>query len=322
MNNKEIAQKVVDRMLETIKTEGVLPWTKPWNTGRESVKVVDGYTEISIPVTHWSRSGKAYQGINPMLLDFFGKRGEMITFNQCKAESGRIKKGAKAATIIYWNMIKKETGELDEDGNPIIKMIPTLKTYSVFSVKDDCEGLEEKHSPEPQVIRIPRWHYEPVEGAEDAELDAGAESVIAGYLTRCQTLKLDRDGISNRAYYSPALDQVVLPNVTQFKDLAEYYSTAFHELGHSTGHASRLNRFSGSDAIAAFGDESYSKEELVAEITAASILSSLGMESGNSFRNSAAYVQHWSEHIKNDPMMFITAANRADKAINLILGEA
>lgn len=321
MNNNEIAKKVVDRMLETIKAEGVLPWTKPWNTGKPSARVIDGYTEITVPATHWSRSGKLYQGINPLLLNFYGKKGEMITFNQCKAEGGRIKKGAKAAPIIFWSMIVKETDELDEDGKKIVKKIPVLKTYQVFSVEDDCEGLEVKHHPEPQVIRIARWHYEPVEGLENVELNEAAESVIAGYLGRAQGLTMDCQGTSDRAYYSPALDHVVVPNVTQFPEIAEYYSTAFHELGHSTGHVSRLNRFSGSDANAAFGSESYSKEELVAEITAASILTALGLESGNSFRNSTAYVQSWSKHIKDDPMMFVSAAGKAEKAVAMILGQ-
>ena len=108
-------------------------------------------------------------------------------------------------------------------------------------------------------------------------------------------------------------------NITQYDEPAEYYSTLFHELGHSTGHASRLNRFTGDAAAAAFGSESYSREELVAEITAASILNELGLESGNTFRNSAAYVKSWSEHIKNDPMMFVTACGKAEKAVDLIL---
>ncbi len=322
MTNQEIARKVVDRMLETIEAEGALPWVKPWSTGKRSVEVLDGYTEITLPVTHWSRSGKPYQGINPMLLALSGKSGEMITFNQCKAEGGRIKKGAKSAVILFWNMIRKETEETDEDGKKLVKTIPVLKTYNVFSVEDDCEGLEVKHHPEPQTIRVPSFHFEPVEGISPENYDPAAEAIIADYLKRAQTLKLDREGSTDRAYYSPVFDRVVTPNVTQFDTVAEYYSTTFHELGHSTGHVSRLNRFSGDDAIAAFGDESYSREELVAEITAASILSTLGMESGNSFRNSAAYVKHWSEHIKDDPMMFVTAAGRADKAISLIFGQA
>lgn len=322
MNNKEIAQRIVDRMLDTIKTEGTLPWTKPWKNGSEqNIRVIDGYTEVTVPVYVWSRSGKPYQGVNVLILRLFGKPGEYITFNQAKAEGGKVKKGAKSLPIVYWNMIKKETEELDENGEKKIKMIPVLKYYNVFHI-DDVEGLKQKHQPDPEVIRIPKWHYEPIEGIDESEYNAAAEAMIADYIKRAKTLQVDRESNSNRAFYSPSQDHVVTPNITQFGDVAEYYSTLFHELGHSTGHASRLNRFSGDDAIAAFGDESYSKEELVAEITAASILSTLGLESGNTFRNSAAYVQHWSEHIKNDPMMFVSAAGKAEKAIAMIMGTA
>lgn len=318
MNNKEVAQKIVDRMLETIAKEGRLPWVKPWSEGQKSVRVIDGVTTITIPVEHWSRSGKPYQGINNLLLDFYGKSGEMITFNQCKAEGGKIKKGAKSATIVYWNMIKKETDDLDEDGKKIIITIPVLKTYNVFSVEQDCEGLEVKHHPEPITIKTAKWHYEPVEGADESDrLNEAAESIIADYLKRAGTLSVDDNGDS--AYYSPAFDKVVVPNIRQYKETEEYYSTLFHELGHSTGHSSRLDRGVG---LAAFGTPNYSKEELVAEITAASILSILGMESGNTFRNSTAYVQNWSEQIKADPMLFVSASGKAEKAIEMILGQA
>lgn len=319
MNNNEIAKKVVDRMLETIAAEGVLPWTKPWTKGEPSVQIFDGYTEVKVPVRFWSRSGKPYQGINVLLLSMSGHVGEFITWNQAKAEGGSIRKGAKSHPILFWSMIHKETDKLDENGEKVVKLIPVLKYYNVFSL-DDVDGLEPKHQPEPEVIRIPHWHSEPVEGIDAAAYDPAAESIIVDYVTRCGTLSLEREGSSDRAYYSPALDEVVVPNVTQFAAVEEFYSTLFHELGHSTGHVSRLNRFSGKDAAAAFGDESYSREELVAEITAASILSTLGMETGNSFRNSAAYVKHWSEHIENDPMMFVSAAARAEKAVSLILG--
>ncbi|MBQ3327135.1 MAG: DUF1738 domain-containing protein [Clostridia bacterium] len=323
MNNNEIAKRVVDRMIETIDKEGVLPWAKPWKNRSNSIRVIDGYTEISVPVKFWSRSGKPYSGINTFLLAMSGHTGEFITFKQAKAEGGKIRKGAKGHEILYWNMLRKETDELDENGNKLVKIIPILKYYTVFSL-DDVEGLEPKHQPEPEIIRFPKWHYEPVEGINEDEhkYDDAAEAVIAGYLERAKTLTVERNGNSDRAYYSPMTDNVVVPNITQYSEIAEYYSTLFHELGHSTGHVSRLNRFSGKDTNAAFGSESYSREELVAEITAASILSTLGMESGNSFRNSTAYVQSWSKHIKNDPMMFVSAAGKAEKAIDLILGGA
>ena len=327
MNNKETAQKIVDRMIETIEAGGMLPWVKPWNqhTGN-LVRIEDGETVVSIPVNHWSRSGKPYQGVNILLLNLYGKRGEMITFNQCKAEGGRVKKGAKSATIIYWNMVQKTETAEDEDGNTITRKvtIPVLKTYNVFSVEDDCEGLKTKHHPEPVEIRMPKWHYEPVdgEGIDESSYNPAAEAVIADYLSRANGLTLERNGISDRAFYSPTFHGVTVPSISQFEHVEEFYSTLFHELGHSTGHKSLLDRFSGKDENAAFGSESYSREELVAEITSATILNALGIESGNSFRNSAAYVKSWASHIKDDPMMFVTAAGRADKAVALIMNTA
>lgn len=324
MNNKEVAQKVVDRMLETIRAEQVLPWTKPWSygTGERRVQVVDGYTEIEVPVNYWGRSGAAYHGVNVLTLRLFGRPGEYITFAQAKKEGGKVRKGAKGLPIVYWSMIKKETGEVDDHGDPIIRTIPLLKYYTVFHLSD-VEGLEQKHQPEPEVIRVPQWHYETIDGGIDpTNYDPAAEAIIADYLRRAQTLRLECGAESDRAYYSPAFDRVVVPNITQFAQTGEYYSTLFHELGHSTGHASRLNRFTGAGAIAAWGDENYSREELVAEITAASILSTLGLESTESFRNSAAYIKGWSEHIQKDPMMFITAAGKAEKAYDLIMGTA
>jgi len=318
--NKETAQKIVDRMLETINEGGYLPWVKPWNNQR-TIQIIDGYTEIKFPVHYWSRAGKPYHGINIDLLAMSGKTGEMVTFNQCKAEGGRIKKGAKSATIIYWNMIRKEDPDnLDADGKPTVKVIPILKTFNVFSVETDCEGLKTKHHPDDEVIRIPRSHWEPAPGLDPTKYDIAAEAIIADYIARAKTLTIDRNSSGDRAYYDRAADHVVVPSIEQFAEVAEYYSTTFHELGHSTGHSSRLDRFSKENRIAAWGDENYSREELVAEITAASILSELGLEAGNSFRNSTAYVKSWSENIKKDPMMFITAASRAEKAIDLILG--
>lgn len=319
MTNTDIARKIVDRMTEIIDREGYLPWAKPWSNEGAKVRVLDGETTVTVPVKFWSRSGKPYTGVNPLILELSGHTGEFITWNQAKTEGGKVKKGAKGWPVVYWNMVRKQTGDTDADGNPIVKTYPMLKYYTVFSL-DDVEGLETKHHPDPVTYTLPKWHYEPVAGIDESSYHPAAESVVAGYLSRAKTLSLSRENHSDRAFYRPSTDDVVVPSVTQFKEIGEYYSTLFHELGHSTGHSSRLNRFSGEAANAAFGSEEYSKEELVAEITAASILSVLGLESGNSFRNSAAYVQSWAGHIKDDPMMFVSAAGKAEKAIDFILG--
>ena len=102
----------------------------------------------------------------------------------------------------------------------------------------------------------------------------------------------------------------------QFKETAEYYSTAFHELSHSTGYQSRLNRL---DRTAFFGTEAYSKEELIAEIGAAALVSYSGLETPSSFRNNAAYIQNWLGVLKGDKRFIVSAAGKAEKAVKLIL---
>ncbi len=119
------------------------------------------------------------------------------------------------------------------------------------------------------------------------------------------------------AHYRPSTDSITLPLLKQFAETAEYYSTAFHELIHSTGHASRLDRLT---ATAHFGNEEYSKEELIAEIGAAALVNRAGLETSASFRNSAAYVQNWLTGLRNDRKFIVSAAGKAEKAVNLILG--
>ena len=104
----------------------------------------------------------------------------------------------------------------------------------------------------------------------------------------------------------------------QFAETAEYYSTAFHEMTHSTGHAKRLDRL---EKTAFFGSDAYSKEELIAEIGAAALVNRCGLETAKSFRNSAAYIQSWHQALKNDTRFIVSAAGKAEKAMALIMGE-
>ena len=106
----------------------------------------------------------------------------------------------------------------------------------------------------------------------------------------------------------------------QYQEISEYYSTTFHELTHSTGHKNRLNRLE-SGAVASFGTETYSKEELVAEIGSASLMNLLGIETIKSFRNSTAYIQNWLQVLRNDNKFIVSASSKAEKAVNYILGE-
>ena len=235
-------------------------------------------------------TGKAYSLLNQMLL---GRAGEYLTFKQVQQEGGYVRKGEKAHMVVFWKWIDKEDEETHE-----ITQIPFLKYYNVFHI-DQCEGIKAKHmqtNPNP------------------ASADETAENIIATYVKR-EGVQLDHiEG--DKAYYQPTTDRIVLPLLKQFKETAEYYSTAFHEMVHSTGHMKRLARL---DTTANFGGEEYSKEELVAEIGSAALVHHAGLETAGSFRNSAAYVQNWLQVLKDDKRFIVSAAGKADKAVNYIL---
>ena len=146
------------------------------------------------------------------------------------------------------------------------------------------------------------------------EATAEAEAIKETYKIR-EHIVID-EIVTDDAFYSPSRDCVVLPLPEQFKSMEERYSTAFHELAHSTGHQSRLDRLR---ATARFGSESYSKEELVAEITAAALMNHTGIETKGTFRNSTAYIQNWLTALRNDKRLIISASGAPPKLLNTLL---
>ncbi|MBP3657094.1 MAG: DUF1738 domain-containing protein [Clostridia bacterium] len=236
-------------------------------------------------------TGKPYSLLNQMIL---GRAGEYVTFKQVQQAGGHVRKGEKAQMVVFWKFIEQEDEETGEK-----KQVPFLRYYNVFHI-DQCEGIEAKH-----VKPLP----------ETAKADQTAQAIMDDYLLRSGVRLMHEAG--DRAFYQPSSDSVTLPHMAQFAATAEYYSTAFHELTHSTGHASRLNRL---EKTAFFGSEAYSKEELVAEIGAAALVNHAGLETAESFRNSAAYIQNWLKVLREDKRFIISAAGKAEKAVNLILG--
>lgn len=235
-------------------------------------------------------TGKPYSLLNQMLL---GRPGEYATYKQIQQAGGYIKKGQKASMVVFWKWIEQEDEETGEK-----KEIPFLRYYNVFHI-DQCEGLKPRHAePLPQT----------------ANADQKAEAIICDYL-KTSGVKLNHEQ-GDRAFYRPSDDSITLPLLAQFKETAEYYSTAFHEMIHSTGHMSRLNRL---EKTAFFGTEAYSKEELVAEIGASALVHIAGLETSASFRNNAGYIQNWLKVLRNDRKVIVSASGRADKAVSYIL---
>ena len=291
---KNVYQMVTDRIIAQME-QGIIPWHKPWHG------ILGKRSSEDCAVSY--ESGRPYSLLNQFLL---GEPGEYATFNQIKARGGMIRKGEKSRMVVFYTQIMKEdTDRKDEDGNPKVVSIPVLKYYNVWNI-NQCEGL------------AARWEGSKQPEAPQTEPLEAAEAIVAGYMASANHPRLEVK-ISDRAFYRPATDEVVVPMLSQYDDAAEYYSTAFHELTHSTLKKSRCNR-EGDNARAFFGNHEYSREELVAEMGAAMLCSNAGIDSDRAFRNSVAYIQNWMQALKNDPKMIVWAASRAEKAARYIIG--
>lgn len=256
--------------------KGIIPWHKPWHGGMAKFNRV---------------SKKGYSVLNQLLLPF---DGEYATLKQWNELGGKVKAGEKGNIVTYWNFISKT--EKQEDGTEKVKSFPILRYYTVFHISqvEDVKPLENVN-----------FSNMEVESAED---------VKNTYFER-ESCRLFVEK-SDRAYYSPSFDEVHVPELNQFENSDEFYSTLFHEMTHSTGASIRLGRLSNT---AFFGNEDYSKEELVAEIGSAMLSSVAGLNTEKTFNNSVAYLQSWLKALKNDPRMIVSAASKAEKAVDYIL---
>ena len=239
------------------------------------------------PAVNWVTQ-KPYRGINQLLLD----PGEYATWNQVKKAGGRVKKGAKSHMVTFWKLI--EVKNEDEEG--VVETIPFLRYYRVFNIKD-CEGIESKR-------KVETFDHDPIERAEE---------IKEGYRD-CPPITF----APGSAFYRPADDAISIPELQEFDQVEEFYSTLFHEMIHSTGHKKRLGRH-GILNVAAFGSHEYSKEELVAEIGAAMLCGLAGIEQ-ETLDNSAAYVQGWLKKLEGDSKFIVSAASQAQKAADYITG--
>lgn len=260
---------------------GVIPWHKPWSG------IASGaYNTVS---------NKTYSLLNQMLLKH---DGEYATYKQWSELGGQVRKDEESEIVVFWKMIPVEE---KVDGEIVKKTIPYLKYINVFHVSQ-VDGVQPKDKK--AVI------HEPIKEAE---------KIIADYDAR-ESITME-DVLGNNAYYAPLRDYLCVPTKEQYSDINKYYSTKFHEMVHSTGHKSRLNRFDNNTKIAPFGSEDYSKEELVAEIGSASLMSLIGIETEKTFKNNVAYIQSWLKVLKNDKRMIVSASSRAQKAVEYILNE-
>lgn len=235
---------------------------------------------------------KPYRGINPFILISSGfSCPYWVSFKQVKGRGGRIKKGEKGFPIVFWKWIEIEEPSSDL-GN---KRVPFLRYYTVFNL-EQTEGIE---IPKPQTR-----DFHPITKAEK----------LIHNMPNAPTIEQSEP----RAYYRPSDDVVNMPKANLFQSDEEYYSTLFHELTHSTGHKSRLDRDEISK-VNLFGSHDYSKEELVAEIGSAFLCGHCGIEP-SVIENQAAYIQNWLKKLHSNKKWLVYAAAKAQKAADFILG--
>ena len=288
----EYHQQFADQIVEQIR-QGNAPWQKPWKPGEESLP-----KNLS--------SGNEYRGGNSIYLSVAqGAKGysdnRWGTYKQIQAAGGHVRKGEKGTRILSFQD-HKQIAVTDKAGKPVHdaegKKVyryermdhPMVRQYTVFNT-DQADGLKLPERPSQQ----PEW-----------KAHENAEAVI-----RASGVKINHVN-GDRAFYNLQNDRVTLPERGQFSSASHYYQTALHELGHATGHESRLNRPSLQEGVTAgFGSEAYAKEELRAEISAMMTGQRVGVGHGPS--RGAAYVESWLKALQDDPREIYRASSEAQK---------
>jgi antirestriction protein ArdC len=215
---------------------------------------------------------------------------------------GCVKQGEKGYLVVFWKFFTSgkpsESDSVDETSLKE-KSFPMLRYYTVFNVAQTTIPAD-KLPPAPPMNTI-----DPI---------VQCDSLIANMPKRPEI----KTGEA-KAFYAPVLDVVNMPVKGLFNSTNDYYATLFHELGHSTGHETRLNRAGIASDRHGFGSKSYSREELVAEMTSAFLCGSCGID--NTLGQSAAYIQNWINALREDKRCVVVAASQAQKAADFIQGK-
>lgn len=244
---------------------------------------------LGAPCNHFS--GHIYTGINRFLLDGHDVP-RFATFKQISDAGHRIRKGAKSLPVYFWKMLFFDAdGKRVDTRREAEKVVPFVSEYRVFNVLD-IEGFTADMFKDEQNETPARI------GDCEAVLTANPHELRPG-----------------EPAYNPVLDVVKMPAMTDFQSREHYYLTYFHELSHWTGHPTRLNRIE----PAKFGDEKYSREELVAEMSACFLCAHCGIVMEELVENSAAYLQSWISALHGDARLLMTAASTAQRAADYLI---
>lgn len=278
---------IVNEKIINLLEEGVIPWRKPWAT-------------VGLPRNLVSR--KPYRGVNIFLLSASKYISPFwLTLRQANQLGGHVRKGEESSIVTFWKVEDvSATEDLDRDeSKEKTRRRFLLRLYRVFN-------LEQCELPQAVIGKLPKietHQHDPIEAVE---------KIIAGMPNPPEIVRT-----GSKAFYSPITDRVTLPPRELFISAEEEACTAAHEISHSTGHEKRLGR-EGITELAPFGSPVYSREELVAELSAAYLCAEAGI-SNAVIRNQAAYVSGWLKKLKDNRKLLIHAAAQAQHAADYIL---
>ena len=268
---------VTSRIIEQLE-KGVIPWKQPWDKSGAPRNML---------------TKKPYRGVNVWLLSSLKhSQNEFITYKQVKELGGNIKKGEKGSPVIFWKPIERENQKTKE-----IEKKSMLRYYTVFNISQ-CENIPLSKMPEKTERKI-----DPIKECEKIVNDMPNRPLIRNEL--------------QEAFYDRKNDYINVPKMETFKDSESYYSTLFHEMVHSSGHESRLNREGITDKNK-FGSKGYAKEELTAELGASYLKSQAGISLEHT-ENNASYIQNWLKVLNDDKKFIVHASAEAQKATDYIL---
>jgi antirestriction protein ArdC len=279
----EITNKIITEL-----EAGRVPWVQPWGTAA---------AKAPLALPNNASTGRQYSGINVLILwgsviEHGFPAQSWLTFRQALSLGGNVRKGEHGTTVVYADRFvpddeKKRAREAGEEA----QAIPFLKRFTVFNLAQ-CEGL-----PEDLAVVAPPPELGLIEPTVEALIKATAIDFRIG---------------GNRAFYAPDADYVQVPPPQAYFEAINWHRTALHELGHASGHLSRLNR----DLSGAFGTKKYAFEELIAEMNAAFCCASLGIVP--TVRH-ADYIGSWLEVLREDNRAIVRAASQASKAADWLL---
>jgi len=290
---EDLYEKVTATIIAQLES-GVTPWARPWKTN--SVTIKGGSIGDIWPKNYATKA--SYSGINVMIAWIAAQNAgytdsRWLTYNQAKKINAQVRGGEKGTTLYYADRFVPKKDRGDENAKPVF----FLKAFTVFNVAQiDGLPIEAPAAPVAVVTKEQRI---------TAEIEA-AQAIIA------KTGAVIRHG-GNRAYYQPSADSIQMPVEESFTERLDYYRTAFHELGHWTGHKSRLDR----DLTGSMQTDTYAREELIAELAAAFVGAQIGVQPTT---RHADYLGSWIKVLKEDSHAIFRAASAAQKAADFVLG--